>query len=246
MVQTPSHVESTDDKDGDEEIQDANVEGDKMNEEAEVDALYRDVNVNLEGRDTEMTDALRTIIQTTQVIEDTHVIITLVYPEGQQQGSSVSCGFKLMNEIGELRAISGQVLGVAGVQIPLNNLENLQSIREEEDGATKASVPRDVPGSILLAVTDFAALGLLLGTDLDWNSTLFFSLLPGVREILSFFVLPKGFDPLALVEGFTLVEDNKGLLVTLGILLDDAVVSVNRTVFFLLIGVTATNFSLDL
>ncbi|GKG64703.1 hypothetical protein Tco_0663679, partial [Tanacetum coccineum] len=38
--------------------------------------------------------------------------------------------------------------------------------REEEDGATKASVPRDVPGSILLAVTDFAALGLLLGTDL--------------------------------------------------------------------------------
>ncbi|GJZ31525.1 hypothetical protein Tco_0576572, partial [Tanacetum coccineum] len=61
-VQTPSHVESTD-----EEIQDANVEGDKMNEEeineeAEVVALYRDVNVNLEGRDTEMTDAPRTIV----------------------------------------------------------------------------------------------------------------------------------------------------------------------------------------
>ncbi|GJT05846.1 hypothetical protein Tco_0840308 [Tanacetum coccineum] len=93
-VQTPSHVESTDD----EEIQDANVEGDKMNEEetneeAEVDALYRDVNVNLEGRDTEMTDAPRTIVQTTQVIEDTHVIITPVYPEGQQHSSSVSSGF---------------------------------------------------------------------------------------------------------------------------------------------------------
>ncbi|GJS55180.1 hypothetical protein Tco_0628542 [Tanacetum coccineum] len=97
-VQTPSHVESTDDEDSDEEIQDANVEGDKMNEEetneeAEVDALYRDVNVNLEGRDTEMTDAPRTIVQTTQVIEDTHVIITLVNPEGQQQSSSVSSGF---------------------------------------------------------------------------------------------------------------------------------------------------------
>ncbi|GJV08730.1 hypothetical protein Tco_1346386 [Tanacetum coccineum] len=56
-VQTPSHVESTDDKDSDEEIQDANVEGDKLNEEetneeVEVDALYRDVNVNMEGRDT--------------------------------------------------------------------------------------------------------------------------------------------------------------------------------------------------
>ncbi|GKB99965.1 hypothetical protein Tco_0986102 [Tanacetum coccineum] len=44
-----------------------------------------DVNVNLEGRDTEMTNALRTIVQTTQVIEDTHVIITPVNPKGQQQ-----------------------------------------------------------------------------------------------------------------------------------------------------------------
>ncbi|GKB17239.1 hypothetical protein Tco_0851162, partial [Tanacetum coccineum] len=97
-VQTPSHVESTDDEDSDEEIQDANVKGDKMNEEetneeAEVDALYRDVNVNLEGRDTEMTDAPRTIVQTTQIIEDTYVIITLVNLEDQQQSSSVSSGF---------------------------------------------------------------------------------------------------------------------------------------------------------
>ncbi|GKC56953.1 hypothetical protein Tco_1084551 [Tanacetum coccineum] len=71
-VQTPSHVESTDDEDSNEEIQDANVEG---------------------GRDSEITDAPRTIVQTTQVIEDTHVIITLVNPEGQQQSSSVSSGF---------------------------------------------------------------------------------------------------------------------------------------------------------
>ncbi|GJW80440.1 hypothetical protein Tco_0664066 [Tanacetum coccineum] len=97
-VQTHSHVESTDDEDSDEEIQDANVEGDKINEEetneeAEVVALYRDVNVNLEGRDTEMTDAPSTIVQTTQVIEDTHVIITPVNPEGQQQSSSVSSSF---------------------------------------------------------------------------------------------------------------------------------------------------------
>ncbi|GKE29573.1 hypothetical protein Tco_1444957 [Tanacetum coccineum] len=75
-VQTPSHVKLSDDQDSDEEIQDANVEGDKMNEEetneeAEVDALYRDVNFNLEGRDSEMTDA----------------------PQGQQQSSSASSGF---------------------------------------------------------------------------------------------------------------------------------------------------------
>ncbi|GKF89086.1 hypothetical protein Tco_0263049, partial [Tanacetum coccineum] len=92
-VQTPSHIESTDDEDNDEEIQDANVEGDKQNkeetnEEDEANELYRDVNVNLVGRDTEITDAPRT----TQVIEDTHVIITPVNPEGQQQSSSVSSG----------------------------------------------------------------------------------------------------------------------------------------------------------
>ncbi|GJV78666.1 hypothetical protein Tco_1514536 [Tanacetum coccineum] len=85
-VQTPSHVESTYDEDNDEEIQGANVKGEELdeeetNEEDNANELYRDVNVNLEGRDTEMTDALRTIIQTTQVIEDTHVIITPVNPE---------------------------------------------------------------------------------------------------------------------------------------------------------------------
>ncbi|GKA66085.1 hypothetical protein Tco_0765893 [Tanacetum coccineum] len=75
-LQTPYHLESTDDEDSDEEIQGANVKGDKQdeeetNEEAEANELYRDVNV-----------------------KDTHVIITaLVNPEGQQQGSSVSSGF---------------------------------------------------------------------------------------------------------------------------------------------------------
>ncbi|GKB01137.1 hypothetical protein Tco_0829181 [Tanacetum coccineum] len=85
-------------EDSDEEVQGVNIEEKEMDEEAtheedEANELYRDVNVNLEGRDTEMTDAPRTIIQTTQVIEDTHVIITPVNPEGQQQSSSVSSGF---------------------------------------------------------------------------------------------------------------------------------------------------------
>ncbi|GKF33976.1 hypothetical protein Tco_0107176, partial [Tanacetum coccineum] len=44
-----------------------------------------------------------------------------------------------MNEIGELRAISSHVVGAAGVQIPQNNLDNLQSIREEDNGATEVS-----------------------------------------------------------------------------------------------------------
>ncbi|GKA79897.1 hypothetical protein Tco_0786493 [Tanacetum coccineum] len=40
-----------------------------------------------------MTDDQPTNVQTTQVTEDTHVIITPVIPEGQQQSSSVSSGF---------------------------------------------------------------------------------------------------------------------------------------------------------
>ncbi|GKC91670.1 hypothetical protein Tco_1152319, partial [Tanacetum coccineum] len=98
-VQTPSHVESTDDEDSDDVIQDANVEGDMINEEetheeVEANVLYRDVNVNLEGRDTMMTDALLPNVQATQETEDTHVILTApINPEGQQQSSSVSSGF---------------------------------------------------------------------------------------------------------------------------------------------------------
>ncbi|GJS95306.1 hypothetical protein Tco_0802274 [Tanacetum coccineum] len=86
-VQTPSHYDSTDDEESDEVTHGANVEGEELDEEEtheddKANELYRDVNVNLEGKDTKMTDAPRTFIQTTQVIEDTHVIINLINPEG--------------------------------------------------------------------------------------------------------------------------------------------------------------------
>ncbi|GKD77256.1 hypothetical protein Tco_1339877, partial [Tanacetum coccineum] len=94
-VQTPSHYESTDDEESDEETQGANLEGEKMddeetNEEEEVNELYRDVNVNLKGRDTKMTYPNA---QASQAIEDTHVIITTITPKVQQQSSSVSSCF---------------------------------------------------------------------------------------------------------------------------------------------------------
>ncbi|GKD40592.1 hypothetical protein Tco_1260799, partial [Tanacetum coccineum] len=69
-VQTPSHVESTNDEDSDDVIQDANVEGDMINEE--------NTHEEVEANET----------------EDTHVILTApINPEGQQQSSSVSSGF---------------------------------------------------------------------------------------------------------------------------------------------------------
>ncbi|GKD87267.1 hypothetical protein Tco_1358421 [Tanacetum coccineum] len=62
--------------------------------EDEVNVLYGDVNINLEGRGTVMTDAPLRNIQATQETKDTHVILTaLINPEGQQQSSSVLFGF---------------------------------------------------------------------------------------------------------------------------------------------------------
>nr|GEW85999.1 hypothetical protein [Tanacetum cinerariifolium] len=61
-VQTPSHVETTNDEDNIEENQDVNVEGDEldedeMNEWDEGDKLYMDININSKGRDIDMTDS---------------------------------------------------------------------------------------------------------------------------------------------------------------------------------------------
>ncbi|GJR77932.1 retrovirus-related pol polyprotein from transposon TNT 1-94 [Tanacetum coccineum] len=92
-VDTPSHFESTDDETYKDVTQGDNVKGEEMDEEEEVNELYRDVNVNLERRDVKMTDAPQTNVQGTQVIEDTHVIITDATPEVQQQSFPVSSGF---------------------------------------------------------------------------------------------------------------------------------------------------------
>ncbi|GKD55697.1 hypothetical protein Tco_1289084 [Tanacetum coccineum] len=68
-------------EESDEEVQGANTKEEEMDEEAtheedEANELYRDVNVNLEGRDTVMTDAPLPNVQATQETEDTHVILT--------------------------------------------------------------------------------------------------------------------------------------------------------------------------
>nr|GEY91931.1 hypothetical protein [Tanacetum cinerariifolium] len=61
--------------------------GGEEGQEAEDDdeELYRDVNINLEGRDVQMAD-----VHITQEFKDTHVTLTSVNPDGQQQSSSVS------------------------------------------------------------------------------------------------------------------------------------------------------------
>nr|GEW60932.1 hypothetical protein [Tanacetum cinerariifolium] len=76
----------------DEEEEEEKLDEEKINKD-EVNELYNDVNINLEGIDTKMEDALLPNVQATQVIKDTHVIMTDVTPAARQQSSSVSSGF---------------------------------------------------------------------------------------------------------------------------------------------------------
>ncbi|GKB16053.1 hypothetical protein Tco_0849976 [Tanacetum coccineum] len=93
-VHTPSQSEPSDNEENVDVAQSEYTEEEEVNvehtyEEEDANDLYRDLNVNLEGRDADMTYAP----QTTQVIEDTHVTLTLVNLKGHQQSSLVSFGF---------------------------------------------------------------------------------------------------------------------------------------------------------
>ncbi|GJZ22425.1 hypothetical protein Tco_0559464 [Tanacetum coccineum] len=98
IVHTPSYVSSSDDEESDNEVEGMDVEGEKSDEDAtyvedQGNEVDRDTNANLEGRDDVKTDVVLPQVQATQEIEDTHVTLTPVNPDGQQQSSSVSFGF---------------------------------------------------------------------------------------------------------------------------------------------------------
>ncbi|GJY26217.1 hypothetical protein Tco_0400943 [Tanacetum coccineum] len=85
-----------DDGQDDEDQDDVNEQTDSDNDgddfvHPKLSTQDQEVRHNEEESDKE--NAQQTNVQTTQVIEDTHVIITLVNLEGQQQSSSVSSGF---------------------------------------------------------------------------------------------------------------------------------------------------------
>nr|GEZ14164.1 retrovirus-related Pol polyprotein from transposon TNT 1-94 [Tanacetum cinerariifolium] len=71
--------ERTEDESNDEENQELRLSEEARIQEEEADELYRDVNIN-QGRG----------LQVTQNIEDSHVTLTLVHPDGPQESSSVS------------------------------------------------------------------------------------------------------------------------------------------------------------
>ncbi|GJS16866.1 hypothetical protein Tco_0411338 [Tanacetum coccineum] len=82
-VSTPPEYELTEEEEENKEGDDKDNEGDQ--EQDKEDDLYRDVNINLESSDAEMTNA-----QANQDMDDTHVTLTTVPPVVQQQISYVS------------------------------------------------------------------------------------------------------------------------------------------------------------
>ncbi|GKE70525.1 hypothetical protein Tco_1528597 [Tanacetum coccineum] len=82
-VSTPPGYELTEEEEENKEGDDKDMEGDQ--EQDKEDDLYRDVNINLERSDAEMTDA-----QANKETKDAHVTLIVVPPVVQQQSSSVS------------------------------------------------------------------------------------------------------------------------------------------------------------
>nr|GFA89080.1 hypothetical protein [Tanacetum cinerariifolium] len=81
-VSTPHEYELTEEEEN-KEGDDEDMEGEQ--EQDEEDDLYRDMNINLERSDAEMTNA-----QANQDTKDTHVALTTIPPIVQQQSSSIS------------------------------------------------------------------------------------------------------------------------------------------------------------
>nr|GEW97360.1 hypothetical protein [Tanacetum cinerariifolium] len=78
-------LENIDDEGNGEENLGSNIGREEgQDEEDDEDELYRDVNINLEGRVVQMDD-----VHTTQEFEDSHVTLTPINPDGQQQSSSM-------------------------------------------------------------------------------------------------------------------------------------------------------------
>ncbi|GJU02855.1 hypothetical protein Tco_1113193 [Tanacetum coccineum] len=108
------------------------------------------------------------------------------------------------------------MLGAARVQILENNLDDLHSSREE-NGTSETIDTQDLPGSFLLADIDLIILGVSLSRAVGFlkgTSVGVVSLVKGHTFPTIVKVRLVGCDPLALVDGFTPVEDNIGLLKT--------------------------------
>ncbi|GJZ71402.1 hypothetical protein Tco_0635253, partial [Tanacetum coccineum] len=124
-------------------------EEDKFDPRVQTPSHVKSTNDEDSGRDTEMTDAPCTIVQTTQVIEDTHVIITPINLEGQQQSYSVSSGF-VSNMLNPSLDIATSVI--------CNNSSSTTHSSNHTSEQTPVPIPPTVPSSSLQDLPNFVSL----------------------------------------------------------------------------------------
>ncbi|GKD34194.1 hypothetical protein Tco_1249703, partial [Tanacetum coccineum] len=105
-------------------------------EEDQGNEAVEDTNTDLDGRDDVMTDVILPQVQATQEIEDTHVTLTPVNPDGQQQSSSVSSGF-----VRHSKAYKALVDAYEADKILLDTYGDTVIIKRPRDGADDDQEP---------------------------------------------------------------------------------------------------------
>nr|GEU57890.1 hypothetical protein [Tanacetum cinerariifolium] len=142
-TESDNDAKNIDDKDNDEDSHFMNVEGDEgANEVDEANELYRDVNINLEGRDVQMAD-----VQTTQVIKDTHVTLTPVNPEG------IDSIFESTPRVDVLAMINAELPLFFATTLPPPSIPIISHVQQ-----TPAPSPANVPSSPLQDLPNFGSL----------------------------------------------------------------------------------------
>nr|GFA37649.1 hypothetical protein [Tanacetum cinerariifolium] len=116
-----THEDSKDDGNGEEDQGLRVSEEQRLIEKEEADEFYRDVDIN-QGRG----------LQVSQDIEDSHVTLTPVKPDGQQESSSVSSFVtSMLNPISD--AVAADLIEMELKKILMENMEGNKSIQRSDE-----------------------------------------------------------------------------------------------------------------
>ncbi|GJX17359.1 hypothetical protein Tco_0218191 [Tanacetum coccineum] len=154
MVSTPPDYEITEEEENQED--DDNVMGGEQ-EDVEDEELYGYLNLNLERRDAEMTDA-----QVNQEKEEVHVTFTTELPVVQQQSSYVSSDLvsKFMNPTPDTVSVTSATPS-SDTTIPQTPIPIIQTQQQTHDSTTTTTIPATTLPNIPNFASQFAVSSIL-------------------------------------------------------------------------------------
>nr|GEV02585.1 hypothetical protein [Tanacetum cinerariifolium] len=142
IVQTPSQVKNTDDEDNDKDSHAMNVEGDEgANEEDEANELYKDVNINLEGRDIQITDSSSVL---------SRFVLNILNPSPDTGIDSI---FESTLRVDVPVMTTAELPILSATTIPLPSIPIISHVQQ-----TPAPSPANVPSSSLQDLPNFGSL----------------------------------------------------------------------------------------